>query len=156
MAVPQKSKHNYNTTQELKTETWTDRLYIYTVCVCVCVCISMHVCSLSVCVCVCVLVCTCARSVMSDSVNPWTVAFQFPLSMVFSWQEYCSEVLFPPPGPLPNPGIKPMSPALQGDALLLSHQGSPYTRCLLMSINIDCRVIYNKQQVETTHMSINR
>ena len=52
--------------------------------------------------------------------------------------------------------IKAMSPALQGDALLLSHQGRPYTRYLLMSTNIDCRVIYSKQQVETTCISVNR
>ena len=31
---------------------------------------------------------------------------------------------FPPPGDLPNPGIKAVSPALQVDSLLLSHQGS--------------------------------
>ena len=38
-----------------------------------------------------------------------------PLSMGFSRQEYWSGLPFPPPGDLPNPGIKPislMSPAL--------------------------------------------
>ena len=30
------------------------------------------------------------------------------------------------PGYLPNPWIKPTSPALQADSLLLSHQGSWY------------------------------
>ena len=30
---------------------------------------------------------------------------------------------FPSPGDLPNPGIKPESPALQADSLLLSCQG---------------------------------
>ena len=35
---------------------------------------------------------------------------------------------FPPPGDLPNPGIKPVSPALQADFLPLSHLGSPMTR----------------------------
>ena len=29
------------------------------------------------------------------------------------------------PGDLPNPGIKPMSPALQTDSLPLSRQGNP-------------------------------
>ena len=51
------------------------------------------------------------------SVTPWTVAHQAPLSMGFSRQEYWSEVPFPPPGDLPNPGIKPESPALQADSL---------------------------------------
>ena len=33
--------------------------------------------------------------------------------------------LFPSPGDLPNPGIEPVSPALQADSLPLSHLGSP-------------------------------
>ena len=44
---------------------------------------------------------------------PRTVARQAPLSMDFSRQEYWSGLPFPPPGDLPNPGIKPKSPALQ-------------------------------------------
>ena len=43
--------------------------------------------------------------------NPWTVAHQPPLFMEFSRQEYWSGLPFPPPGDLPNPGIKPISPA---------------------------------------------
>ena len=37
--------------------------------------------------------------------------------MEFSRQEYWSGLPFPSPGDLPDPGIKPGSPALQGDAL---------------------------------------
>ena len=48
----------------------------------------------------------------------WTVAHQAPLSMGFSRQEYWSGLPFPSPGDLPDPGIKPRSPALQADALL--------------------------------------
>ena len=55
---------------------------------------------------------------MSDSVQPYgTVACQAPLSMGFCRQEYCRELSCPPPGDLPNPGIKPVSlmlPALAG------------------------------------------
>ena len=50
-------------------------------------------------------------------VIPWTVAFQAPLSMGFSRQEYQSGLPFPPPGDLPDPRIDPeslMSPALVG------------------------------------------
>ena len=36
-------------------------------------------------------------------------------------------VAFPSPWDLPNPGVEPESPALQADALPLSHQGSPST-----------------------------
>ena len=39
----------------------------------------------------------------------WTLARQAPLSMGFSRQEYCSGLPWPPPGDLPNPGIKPAS-----------------------------------------------
>ena len=49
--------------------------------------------------------------------TPWTVAYQGPLSMGFSRQEYWSGLPFPSPGDLPNPGIKPGSPELQADAL---------------------------------------
>jgi len=52
---------------------------------------------------------------MSDSfVTPWTLAHQAPLSMEFSRQEYWSELPFPSPGDLPDPGIKLASPALIG------------------------------------------
>ena len=37
--------------------------------------------------------------------------------MGFSRQEYWSGLPFPSPGDLPDPGIKPRSPALQADAL---------------------------------------
>ena len=44
-------------------------------------------------------------------VTPWTVAHEAPLSMGFSRQENWSGLLFPLSGDLPNPGIKPGSPA---------------------------------------------
>ena len=56
--------------------------------------------------------------------TPWTVACQAPLSMEFSRQEYWSEYPFPSPGDLPNPGIKPRSPALQADSLPSEPQGA--------------------------------
>ena len=44
-------------------------------------------------------------------VTLWTVAYQVPLSMGFSRQEYWSGLPCPPPGDLPDTGIKPSSPA---------------------------------------------
>ena len=44
--------------------------------------------------------------------TPWTVAYQAPLSMQFSRQEYWSGVPFPSPGDPPDPGTEPGSPAL--------------------------------------------
>ena len=49
----------------------------------------------------------------------WTVAYQAPLSMKFSRQEYWSGLPFPSPGDLPNPEMEPGSPAIRADALLL-------------------------------------
>ena len=43
--------------------------------------------------------------------TPWTVACQTPLSMGLSKQEYYGGLPVPPPGGLPDPGIKPISPA---------------------------------------------
>ena len=57
-----------------------------------------------------------SRSVMSDSAIPWTIAHLAPLSMGFSRQEYWSELPFPSPGDLPDPGIEPKSPASQMDS----------------------------------------
>ena len=51
-------------------------------------------------------------------VTPWSVARQAPLSMGFSRQEYWSGLPFPTPGDLHDPGIEPVSPALQADSLL--------------------------------------
>ena len=64
-----------------------------------------------------------SRSVASDSVILWTVAYQAPPSMGFSRQEYWSGLPFPSPGDLPDPGIEPRSPALQADALISEPPG---------------------------------
>jgi len=50
-------------------------------------------------------------SVMSD---PMDCSLQTPLSMGLSWQGYWTGLPLSPPGELPNPGIKPVSPALAG------------------------------------------
>ena len=57
--------------------------------------------------------------------TPWTVAHQAPLSMGFSRQEYWSGLPFPSAGDLPDPGIKPRSPALQAGALPSAPPGKP-------------------------------
>ena len=66
-----------------------------------------------------------SRSVVSNSLRPRWLAYQAPLSMGFSRQEYWSGLPFPSPGDLPNPGIEPESPTLQADTLaecLLDHE----------------------------------
>ena len=62
-------------------------------------------------------------------VTPQTVAHQAPLSMGFPSQEYASELPFPPPGDLPNPGAEAVpfaTPALAGGLL---STGSPGKQC---------------------------
>ena len=54
-----------------------------------------------VCVCVCVCVFSRVGLFVTRLLCPWG----------FSGQEYWSELPFPPPGDLPDPGIKPESPA---------------------------------------------
>ena len=60
-------------------------------------------------------------SVLSRSVltlcDPMDCSHQAPPSMEFSRQEYWSGWPFPSQGDLPNPRIKPGSPALQVDSL---------------------------------------
>ena len=53
--------------------------------------------------------------VVSDSLGtPWTVAYQALLFMGFPRQEDWSELSFPFPRDLPDPGIESMSPSLAG------------------------------------------
>ena len=68
--------------------------------------------------------CVCTFSCVWLFATPWTVGHQAPLSMGFPRQEYWSELPFPSPGDLPDPGIKPISLASlhwQGDSLPLRH-----------------------------------
>ena len=57
--------------------------------------------------------------------TPWTVACLAPLCMEFFREEYWSGKPFLSPGDLPDPGIKPRSPALQADSLLSEPPGKP-------------------------------
>ena len=62
---------------------------------------------------------------MPDSVTPWTVAHQPPLSMGFPRQEYWTGLPFLSPGDLPNPGIELASPALAGGFFIAKPPGKP-------------------------------
>ena len=57
--------------------------------------------------------------------TPWTIAYQAPLSMGFSRQEYWSGLPFPSPGDLPDLGIEPGLLHCRQMLYCLSHQGSP-------------------------------
>ena len=93
--------------------------------------------------------CTCMLNPFSRVqcfATPWTVAHQAPLSLGFSRQEYWSGLPCPPPGDLPNPGIKPASlmlPALAGSFCttsttkeVLSHSNSLHFTWILFGDNV--------------------
>ena len=73
-------------------------------------------------------------------VTPWTVAYQASPSMGFSRQEYWSGLPFPSPGDLPDPGIEPVSPALEADALTSGPPGKHLVSksCPILCNPIDC------------------
>ena len=73
-------------------------------------------------------------------VNPWTSAYQAPLSMEFSRQEYWSGMPFASPGDLPDPGIELGSPTLQAEALPSDPPGKP---SLLVKWTIKVRIGYS-------------
>ena len=87
-------------------------------------------------------ICKCGCAMLSCSVciqlfaTPWTVAHQAPLSMGFSWQEYWSGLPCPPPGDLPNPGIKPKSPTLQADSLPPEPPGKQLKVCHDLNVKL--------------------
>ena len=55
----------------------------------------------------------------------WTVAHLAPLFVGFSRQKYWSGLPFPPPGDLPNTGVKPRFPTLHVDSLPSEPPGKP-------------------------------
>ena len=58
----------------------------------------------------------------------WTVACQAPLSMGFSRKQHWSGLPCPSPGDLPDPGIKPPSPALASGFFTAEPPGRPLTK----------------------------
>ena len=67
-------------------------------------------------------VCACVLNHVHLFVTPQAVTQEAPLSMGFSRQESWSELLFPPPQDLSDPGMEhttPVSPALQADSFPL-------------------------------------
>ena len=67
------------------------------------------------------------------------VVHQAPLSMEFSRHEYWSELPFPCPGDLPNPGIDPVTPALQAESLPFQSPGKPSVRRGIQDPTTDTR-----------------
>ena len=86
----------------------------------------------------------------------WTVAHKAPLSMGCPRQEYWSGLPCSPPGNLPDSGIKPASPALQADSLLLNHWRSSTACSLLLNCFVYVFLFFqhklNPTKVRTTQV----
>ena len=76
----------------------------------------------------CALLCSVA-SVMFDPLQPYSL----PGSSLHGilQQRIMEQLPCPPAGDLPDPGIEPISPALQADSLMLRHQGGT---CLMIPV----------------------
>ena len=82
-------------------------------------------------------------------VTSQAVVRQASLSMGFSRQEYWSGLPFPSPGELPNPGIKPRSPALQADSLPTELQGKPHRKLQFSSVAQSCPTLCDPMNCST-------
>ena len=88
---------------------------------------------------------------MSDYfVTPWTIAFQSPLSMRFSRQEYWNGLPFPSPGDLPNPGIKLVSLALVSRFFATEPPGKPNIKLAKSQVKYVLYCYLNKFNFKTT------
>ena len=87
-------------------------------------------------------------------VTPWTVAYWAPLSMGFSRQECWSGLPFPSPGDLPDPGIKPRSPALQADALPSEPPGKPCFYFQFSSVAQSCPTLCDPMNCSTPGLPV--
>ena len=84
----------------------------------------------------------------------WTAARQAPLSKGFSKQEYWSGLPCPPPGDLPVPGIKavsPASPALVGGFLTPEPPGKPYPETSTTQMSTDAHFEHNFRVFKLSH-----
>ena len=82
-------------------------------------------------------------------VTPLTAACQYPLSMGFPREEFCSGLPCPPPGDLPNPRIKfssCKSPALAGEFFTTMPPGKPYILYTQIKM-LNCRKLNLKKNL---------
>ena len=94
-----------------------------------------------------ILLCVLSHSVMSDSLRPHVLQLARLLCpWGFSMQQYWNGLSCPSPGDLPNPGIKPRSPALQVvqlDSLPTEPPGKPYRSSSVLSDSLQSHGLYS-------------
>ena len=113
---------------------------------CVCVCIYIYVCMYVYNVCVyththmcCVVL---SHSVMSESVTPWTVDHQAPLSMGILQARILDCIAMPSPRDFPNPGIEHRTPTLQVDSLQAELPGKSYTYTYILYVYLNDKLLH--------------
>ena len=85
----------------------------------------------------------------------WTIVCQARLSMEFSRQEYWSELPFPSPGDLANPGIESRSPKLQADSLLTEPPRKSHNRGGICEFEVnDLGIIYMGKKIQFLQLYI--
>ena len=95
-----------------------------------------------------------SRSVVSDYfATPWTVTCQDPLSMGLPRQKYWSELPFPSPGDLPDPGIEPASLALESIFFTTEPPGNNLSIAFLLSISF-CFMYFKALFLVTSFLSL--
>ena len=99
-------------------------------------------------VCVCVLSCVWLFAILK------TVACQAPLSLGFPSQEYWSGLPFPPPGDLPDPAIKPASPAVTGGFFAAVPPGKSRRWRHTQNMNFDQNVIVTEIEFGAKDMGL--
>ena len=102
----------------------------------------------SLCGCVCVLSCVWLFAILK------TVACQASLSLGFPSQEYWSGLPFPPPGDLPDPGIKPASPAVTDGFFAAVPPGKSRRWRHTQNMNFDQNVIVTEIEFGTKDMGL--
>ena len=72
---------------------------------------------------------------------------------IITRQEYWSRLPFPSPGDLPDPGIKPRSPALQADSLLTELRQKPIFPSTTYCCSIlEHLIIYGRDHIPFNHL----
>ena len=93
---------------------------------------------------------------MSNSfATPWTVAHQAVLCMGYPRQEYWNELPFPSPVDLLNPGIQPVSSALEGRFFTTKLPGKP-TDNLDYTENLHPDILEHKVKTALGNITMNK
>ena len=72
----------------------------------------------------------------TSSATPWIVTYQDPLSLDFPRRKFQSELTFPSPRDLPDPGMEPLSPALEGRFLNTEPSRKPVNQPQVYILNV--------------------